>query len=485
MEKLTFYLNDRRVEIDDLPPTTTLLGYLREHAGLPGTKEGCAEGDCGACSVALLDPEMSGGPGYRTVCSCLLLLPMVHGRRIYTVEGLAGADGGLHPAQAAIRDGAGSQCGYCTPGFALSLFEATYREDLDSDARRDDQLSGNLCRCTGYRPLHEALARVAGSRPDDRFRERLSEEAEAAAAFSYRAGENQRFFRPVDYDGLYDALDTNPDARIVCGGTDLGLEVTKGGKHHPCLVSVEAIPPFRRIVPIEGGHRIGSTVPLADVEVFAREALPTLARMLRFFGSRQIKHRGTLGGNVCNASPVGDTPPVLLALDATMIARSRHGERRIPAAEFWPAYRTTALQRGEVLAAVEIPRPSPRSLRAAYKVSKRRQLDIATVSACFFVDLDPEERVTEVRLAFGGMAATPARAPRAEGLLRGEPWSYERVAAAAAALDEDFTPIDDVRGSAWYRRTVARNLLLGFFDETRETKVPRLPDRPTATVQVK
>jgi xanthine dehydrogenase small subunit len=430
--------------------------------------------------VALLDPELSGGPGYRSVCACLLLLPSLHGRRVYTVEGIA--QGGLHPAQAAIRDLAASQCGYCTPGFAISLFEATYRDDLDSPAGLDDQLSGNLCRCTGYRPLHDALRRVAGTRPEDVFRARLSETPDPVGDLAYRDAAGARFFRPTSEGALFDALDTNPDARIVAGGTDLGLEVTKKGARPACLVSVEAVPRFRRMGPIDGGLRIGAAVPLTDVETYAREALPVLARMLRFFGSRQIKHRATLGGNACNASPIGDTLPVLLALDATLVARSRHGERRIPADAFWPAYRQTALRPGEVLAAVEIPTPAPGSRQAAYKVSKRRQLDISIVSACFLVEIEADGTVRRARLAYGGMAATPARARATEAALEGQPFTAEVVAAAAEHLDEDFSPIDDLRASAWYRRKVARALLRGFYEETQATPVPRLPDRPTATV---
>jgi len=506
MASLRFYLNDALVVVEHLSPTMTLLRYLREEAGLSGTKEGCAEGDCGACSVVLLDAQAIGGPSYRTVNACLLLLPMVHGKRVYTVEGLA-SRGVLHPAQTAIHDAAGSQCGYCTPGFVSALFEASYREDLDADWKLDDQLSGNLCRCTGYRPLKEALRKVAGSRPADAFRERLSVAPEEPQSLVYetagalpRPGEGeaqpsadrlgaQKYFRPIDYDALFDALDQNPDARIVCGGTDIGLEITKQGKHPACLVSLEAVAPFRKIRATELGVRVGAAVTLSELEHYSQRELPMVARMLRYFGSRPIKQRATLGGNLCNASPIGDLPPVTLAMEATMIARTRHGERSIPAADFFVDYRKTALLPGEVLAAVEFSRLSSSARFAAYKVSKRQELDISSVAACFYIDTEKEEAtgreiVTQARLAFGGLAATPKRAARTEAFLIGKDWSEELVRSASAELELDFSPIDDHRASARYRRSVARNLMLGFFHESLEERWPQLPARPTATVGV-
>jgi len=480
MNAIRFWLNDRLVEEFAAPPTTTLLEYLRHDLRLTGTKEGCAEGDCGACTVAVLDAEAPGGPTYRAINSCLLLLPMLHGQRVYTVEALK-RDSAHHPAQESLVQHLGSQCGYCTPGVVMSLFEACYRTDLDAPWKLDDQMCGNLCRCTGYRPIRAAALEIAGTRPDDHFGRLLETTGREDRELAYEAG-GQRFFQPIEIGTLLELLAANPDCRLVSGATDLGLEVTKRHTRFPCLVSLGAIPELRRIEPIEGGWAIGAAARLSDVEAVVADALPSLARMLRYFGSRQIKHGATLGGNLCTASPIGDTAPVLLALGATAIARSDAGERAISLDDFFESYRKTALRPGEVLVRVEVPLAPPDARVGAYKVSKRRELDISAVSAGMLVRVDGAGRTVEARIAYGGMAPTPARARHAEAALVGEAWDEPAVARAAEALARDFTPITDLRGSAWYRATVARNLLLGFFAETRDGTIPRLPDRPSATV---
>jgi xanthine dehydrogenase small subunit len=475
----SFTLNGTTVSLPDLPPTTTLLDWLRA-AGHSGTKEGCAEGDCGACTVAVLDADAPAGPTWRGVCSCIMLLPQVVGQQVVTVEGLSDADG-LHPAQAAMVEALGSQCGYCTPGFVMSLFEATYREDIDCQAKKDDQLCGNLCRCTGYRPIRDALDRVAGSQPDDRFRAATEAEAVPLPAVDHRHAE-QRLLRPTTWAALWPAL-ASGEARILAGATDLGLDVTQRHATFPLLVDVGALPGMRDLTPLpDGGWRIGAGVRLADLEAWAAAQAPLLARMLRFFASRQIKNNATLGGNLCNASPIGDLAPVLLARDAVAVLRGADGERRVPMASFFLAYRKTALLPGELMVAVDLPALAGHARAAAYKVSKRRELDISAVAAAFVVRTDRMGTVKHARLAFGGMAATPARARRAEESLMGQTFDAAAVEDACAMLDHDFTPLDDHRGSAWYRATVAANLLRGFLRETDEVGVPPLPDRPTATV---
>lgn len=476
MNPIRFHLNDRLVEEREAPPTTTLLRYLRDRLELTGTKEGCAEGDCGACTVAVLDPEAWGGPTYRAINACLLLLPMVHGRRVYTVEGLTQA-GQAHPAQHSLVQELGSQCGYCTPGVVMSMFEATYRADMDAPWKLDDQMCGNLCRCTGYRPIRDATRRVAGSRPDDSFRAQLGVEG-GDASLAYEA-DGQSYHAPATVEGIVALLDGTE--RVICGATDLGLDVTKKHARFPRLVSLEAAPELRRITHDGGLWTFGAAAPLADVEAATEAELPSLARMLRFFGSRQIKNRATLGGNLCNASPIGDTPPILIALGARAVLRSRAGERRVDLGAFFLDYRRTALQTGEILAAVEVPDPPAGARIGAYKVSKRRELDISAVAAGMFVAV-ADGRVTEARLCYGGMAATPRRAAQAEAALLGAAWGEDAIEAAAAALAQDFTPISDHRGSAWYRATVAANLLRGFWEETRDGGERRLPDRPTATI---
>jgi xanthine dehydrogenase small subunit len=367
MERLRFFLNDRPVEETGLSPTTTLLRYLRDRAHLTGTKEGCAEGDCGACTVAVLEHDGQGAPALRAVDSCLVLLPMVQGKRVYTVEALK-ADGKYHVIQETLARELGSQCGYCTPGVAMTMLEACHRGDLDEPWKLDAQMCGTLCRCTGYRPLRDAAARVAGLRPQDRFARALAETQPEPMDLAYEAGA-QRFFTPGSLEGLWDVLEKHPDARFVVGGTDLSLEVTKRYAQPPLLVSLEALPDLRVLEPRDGGHRLGATVRLTDLEDYARAACPPLERMLRYFGSRQIKNRATVGGNLCTASPIGDLAPVLLALGAEAVLRSRAGERRMPLEDFFTGYRRTALGRGEVLAYVDVPAQPEGAKALAYKVS--------------------------------------------------------------------------------------------------------------------
>ena len=323
MNHLRFNLNGTWIEERGLSPTTTLLRYLRDRRGMTGTKEGCAEGDCGACTVAVAERGSDGKTTWRAVNSCLLLLPMLQGKHVLTVEALKGAgEDGYHPAQVAMAKALGSQCGYCTPGIVMALFEATYRADLDAPWKLDDQLCGNLCRCTGYRPIREAAEAVAGSQPKDPFSAGLEEAAPQSMALTYE-GTGQRYSTPSTLEGLWAELDAHPDSRFVVGGTDLSLEVTKKFAVLPKLVSLEGLAELKTLTEIDGGFRIGSGVTISELEEFCEERLPSVHRMVRYFGARQIKHRGTVGGNLCTASPIGDLPPVLISLGATAIIRGQ------------------------------------------------------------------------------------------------------------------------------------------------------------------
>lgn len=481
MERLRFWLNDQLVEEQHVLPTTTVLNYVRER-GLTGTKEGCAEGDCGACTVVLLEHDASGEPAYRAVNSCLLLLPMLQGRRLYTVEALR-RDGRLHPVQESMVRHLGSQCGYCTPGVVMSMFEACYRKDLTESWQIDDQMCGNLCRCTGYRPIREATKEIAATFPLDHFSRTLQSTKAESMALAY-AQADHRYHQPTTLDELFEVLEANPEAKIICGGTDLSLTLTKRNEPLPLLVSVEGIPELRTIRRDAEGWTIGAAATLTAIHDATRAELPAVDKMIRFFASRQIKNRGTLGGNLCNASPIGDMAPVLLALGATLVLQSKSGKREVPIDQFFLAYRKTALQPGEILAEIRIPSLPENARASSYKVSKRRELDISSVAAGCYVELDPSGTVIAARFGYGGMAATPARARHAEAALIGKRWSLESVEKAAKKLDQDFQPLTDHRGSSWFRATLARNLLIGFYLETADGPLRKLSPRPSSTVHL-
>jgi xanthine dehydrogenase molybdopterin binding subunit/xanthine dehydrogenase small subunit len=452
-----FTLNGRKVRVENAPPTTTLLEYLRS-SGLTGTKMGCSEGDCGACTVAVVERNAAGQTTYRGVNSCIALLPMFAGREVVTVEGLEGAGVALHPVQAAMVNHYGSQCGYCTPGFVMSLFEGYYRDDCRRPCDLSDQLCGNLCRCTGYRPIRdaalEALRQRETAREPDRFRERLSAPCAPPPAFEYEAA-SARFLRPTSLVDLFAALDRHPDARLIAGATEIGVDVTKKFKGFPCLVSTEFVPELTRLVRTERHWRIGGAVTLTAVEEAVADEYPLLKKMLRVFAARQIRNRATLGGNLATASPIADSPPVLLALDAELVLSSASGERTVPLAEFFVGYRKTLLAPGEVIREILLPRfaaPPGMTRRCEFlKVSKRRELDISIVAAAFLLDLDPEGIVRRARLAYGGVAATSVRARQAEAALEGRRLA-EAAPEVAGILAGEFKPIDDARGGAAYRR---------------------------------
>ena len=459
-----FTLNGRKVRVEDVPPTTTLLDYLRT-SGLTGSKQGCAEGDCGACTVALVDRDHRGKPTYRGVNSCIALLPMFAGREVVTVEGLSGVGAELHPVQSAMVENYGSQCGYCTPGFVMSLFEGYYRGDCKGPCAISDQLAGNLCRCTGYRPIRdaalEALAdRDGGGTGGDAFAARLSGPAPEPSGLDYTGG-GGTFLRPTTLAGVFDALARHPKAVLVAGATEIGVDVTKKGRSFPVLVSTEAVPELTRIRSTEGAWRIGGSVPLTRVEEAIAAELPSLSKMLKVFAARQIRNRATLGGNLATASPIGDGAPALLSLDAELVLRSAAAERTVKLAEFFTGYRKTLLAPGEIILEIVIPRfggKGPVSRRSDFlKVSKRRELDISIVAAAFSIDTDDRGVVRRARLAYGGVAATPVRALKAEAALVGKTLG-EAAPEVSRILAGEFKPIDDVRAGAEYRRGLVVSL---------------------------
>jgi xanthine dehydrogenase molybdopterin binding subunit/xanthine dehydrogenase small subunit len=459
----TITINGRRVSVADMAPTTTLLDFLRTH-GYTGGKQGCAEGDCGACTVALVDRTAAGAPTYRAINSCIALLPMFAGREIVTVEGLA-AEETLHPVQAHMVAQYGSQCGYCTPGFVMSLFEMYYRDDCREAWQISDQLSGNLCRCTGYRPIRDAAlgalaqraaaakAEAAGAAADP-FRSRLAQPVPPLPALDY-AAQGERFFRPTTLAALFDLMKEYPDARLVAGATEIGVDINKKFASFPLLISTEGVPELTHLERTPAGWKIGGAVTFTAIEEAMASEYPSLARMLRVFASRGIRNRATMGGNIATASPIGDSAPVLLTLDASVTLASAGGERTLPLSEFFLGYRRTALRPGEIILGIVVPllpqAPGATRRMDFLKVSKRRELDISIVAGAFRVDLDGQGVVRLARIAYGGVALATARARKAEEALLGRPIE-EAQEAVAQALRAEYSPIDDVRGSAAYRR---------------------------------
>lgn len=457
--QFAFTLNGQRVCIAGLSPTMTLLEYLRQRRSV-GTKEGCGDGDCGACTVVLIGNGADGQPHYQAVNSCLVPLGALAGQTVITVEGVA--NGQLHPVQAAMVATGGSQCGYCTPGFIMSLFAAYY------DGRVNDAcVEGNLCRCTGYLSIRRAAQRVAEAMPDgDRFRTQLAQASTSLPPLAYST-DSQQFYRPTDLSQLLALLQQHPNATLVAGATDLGLEFSHHRGQFPVLIALEAVTELTQLHQTEDWVHIGAAVPLSLIEDQLRGIFPSLDEMIRWFAARQVRNRATLGGNIGTASPIGDLPPVLLALDAELQLASAASERVVPLAEFFQGYRQTDLRPGEVIVAVRIPRTiapgAQRRLSYSYKIGKRGTDDISIVAAAFTVDLDAAGQIVRARLAYGGVAATPIRAIAVEQSLIGQPWCQATVQQVKPALYGAFTPLSDLRGSADYRRRLVANLFEKFF----------------------
>jgi xanthine dehydrogenase small subunit len=442
---LHLVVNGRTLLADGFPPQTTLLDFLRSHS-LTGAKEGCAEGECGACTVVMVRPDGAGST-YVPVNSCLLFLPMCAGQEVWTVEALANG-GPLAPAQQAMVDNAGSQCGYCTPGFVMSLFAEQYRRGA-CDAHA---LSGNLCRCTGYRPIGDA-ARALGDPPSGHFRDRM---AQPAPGFS--SVDSDGFSRPLTLAECFDRMAQHPGARLIAGGTDLGVESNVRLRRYPHLISVEAIPELREFRDSANAVEIGAARTLSEIDV----PHPVWREWTDLFASTLIRNRATLGGNLATASPIGDGAPLLLALDARVRIAGASGERIVPLDEFFLAYRQTALRPGELLRSVILPKPLPPVARF-FKAAKRRMDDISTVAVCIAVRADGA-----TRLGYGGVAATPVRAREAEAALADGGWSESALRRAQEILARTLRPISDHRGSAEYRLALSQSLLEKFWWQRRE-----------------
>jgi xanthine dehydrogenase small subunit len=470
--EIRFLLNGTPRIVKDAAPTMTVLDYLRLDERARGTKEGCAEGDCGACTVVL--GEAAGESiRWQAVNSCIAFLPQIDGKIVLTVEGLAEADA-LHPVQKALVENDASQCGFCTPGFAMALFAFQHGGERPAPNAVHEALAGNLCRCTGYRPILAAAEAVAGA--PDRFDAAVPALLKALAAVR-QAGSitldhrGERCFAPSSLDELLALRAEHPDAHLLAGGTDLALLVTKEFGTLPTVILLTRVPELLALAVDDVAVTIGAAVTYTNALPVIERSWPSFAGLIRRIGSRQIRNLGTIGGNIANASPIGDTPPALIALGATLRLRSRRGAREMPLEDFFTAYRKTALAADEIVESLRIPLPRPEQRFRTDKIAKRWDQDIAAVCAAFNVTIR-DGRIAAARIAYGGMAATPRRAVRAEAALIGRAWDLPTVEIAAAELAEEFQPISDWRAGASYRRDVAANLLRRFWLETTRPDMP-------------
>jgi xanthine dehydrogenase small subunit len=474
MTAVQFLLNGSPCSEDSASPTTTVLDWLRARARLIGTKEGCAEGDCGACTI-VLGRVVEGSLQYEAVNSCLMLLPQIANCDVLTVEGLAAADGSLHPVQQAMVDADATQCGFCTPGFVMAMFAFHHGGEGPDDGIIHEALAGNLCRCTGYRCIVEACRRIARG-PVDQFAAGKTAKAQALAALpacsDYRAA-GQIFLRPRALAELFTALADLPDALLFAGGTDLGLRASKDREAIPAVIALDAVADLRRIAILPDALDLGGAVTYTQALPHLDRHFPSFGALVRRIGSRQIRNLGTIAGNLATASPIGDTIPCLIALGATVTLASGGGERVMSVESFITGYRKTALRSGEVIAAIRIPLLEPDAHFSAYKLSKRFDQDISTVIAAFHLQCR-DGIVHALRAAYGGMAPRAMRATNVERAVQGRHWTMENLADIDGVLARDFTPISDHRGGAAYRLRAAANLVRRFQMETASDAVVQL-----------
>jgi xanthine dehydrogenase small subunit len=476
--RIRFVLDGKAVEVADVAPTTTVLDYLREHCHRTGTKEGCAEGDCGACTVVVGELEGDDRIRYRAINSCIRFLPTLDGKELVTVESLAEGDT-LHPVQQAMVDLHGSQCGFCTPGFVMSLF-ALYQQQ--ASASRDevvDALAGNLCRCTGYRPIIDAGCAMSSYASPARWsREDAQSPPRIDALRAIHRSETLAlpgFKAPRSLDEFADAYAAEPASLILAGGTDIGLWVTKHLRDLPPIVYIGEVAELQRIEEGEGHLRIGAAVSLTDAWAAIVANYPPLTELANRFASPPVRNSGTLVGNIANGSPIGDAMPILIALGARIELRHGARVRGLPLEAFYLDYMKKDLARGEFVVAVTIPVAAENLRVASYKLSKRIDQDISAVCAAFVIQIE-HDRVADVRLAYGGMAAIPKRAKHAEAALQDQLWNEASIERAIAALADDFKPLSDMRASAAYRLQGAQNLLRRFYLEQTQRQVLRTTD---------
>ena len=470
---LRFILNDQEIALETLSPSQTLLDYLRIGRRLTGSKEGCAEGDCGACTV-LVGRLARGKLVYETVNACIRFTASLNATHVVTIEHLAAKDGTLHPVQQAMVDLNGSQCGFCTPGIVMSLYALWMENEKPSRFEIEKALQGNLCRCTGYEPIVKAAEKASAIRPDAAFdaiareRDRVMEKLAAMkTGETITIGDaDSRAIIPGSVAALADVLKEYRDATIVSGSTDVGLWVTKQMRKLNPMVFINHLEELQTLTETDTGFIVGAGVTYTEALPALAEAIPAFSRLIFRIGGEQVRNMGTIGGNVANGSPIGDTPPAMIALGATLTLQSADGTRTIALQDYFRDYGKQDRNPGEFVLSLTVPKPVPGSHFAVYKVAKRREEDISAVCGAFYLKRAEDGTVDSIRIAYGGMAGIPKRATAVEAALAGKPWNADTVEAARAAFESDYKPMTDMRATAAYRMLAAKNLLSRFLLET-------------------
>lgn len=478
---LKFLLNDQLIELDQVPATQTLLDFLRLDQTLLGTKEGCAEGDCGACTVLVgrYDGEQL---RYESVNACIRFVGSLDGCHVITIEHLRGNDGQLHPIQQAMVEHHGSQCGFCTPGFVMSLY-AMWMNETDPDvAMIERYLQGNLCRCTGYQPIIKAALDINahGKLKDDYLiaeKASIIEKLQSVQDQKMLAieADGEKLFAPATLDQFAEIYAQNPEATIVAGSTDVGLWVTKFMRDISPVIFTSRLNDFRNIKVSDEASIVDGGASYSDMLAVIDDQLPQLSQFWRRIGGEQVRNMGTVGGNIANGSPIGDTPPPLIALGATITLRKGDERRTLELEKFFIEYGKQDRAQGEFVERITIPLPSEDQLFNCYKISKRRDEDISALCGAFSAQIE-DGRVKDIRIAFGGMAGTPKRASQVEQALIGAPWSERSILDAKSLFEQDFKPLSDWRASAEYRMAAAQNLLERFYFENADENAVSLDE---------